>query len=206
MNKGTAEPYRMFTSRAEYRILLRQDNADLRLTPKVASLGMHNLDQRLERAAQKEAAAEEITNYFHRASIEPGSINAILEMHGTAALKQSVKMINLLLRPQINMELLRKHIPALDSFLKDFDQERIDLAEVNMKYEGYIQKEKDLVDKMNRLEEVFLPDLNYHNISSLSSEAREKLTRIKPRTIGQASRISGVSPADISVLLVHVGR
>lgn len=115
-------------------------------------------------------------------------------------------MINLLLRPQINMELLRKHIPALDSFLKDFDQERIDLAEVNMKYEGYIQKEKDLVDKMNRLEEVFLPDLNYHNISSLSSEAREKLTRIKPRTIGQASRISGVSPADISVLLVHVGR
>jgi len=206
INKGTAEPYRMFTSRAEYRILLRQDNADLRLTPKVASLGMHNLDQRLERAAQKEAAAEEITNYFHRASIEPGSINAILEMHGTAALKQSVKMINLLLRPQINMELLRKHIPALDSFLKDFDQERIDLAEVNMKYEGYIQKEKDLVDKMNRLEEVFLPDLNYHNISSLSSEAREKLTRIKPRTIGQASRISGVSPADISVLLVHVGR
>ena len=206
INKGTAEPYRMFTSRAEYRILLRQDNADLRLTPKVASLGMNNLDQRLERAAQKEAAAEEITNYFHRASIEPGSINAILEMHGTAALKQSVKMINLLLRPQINMELLRKHIPALDSFLKDFDQERIDLAEVNMKYEGYIQKEKDLVDKMNRLEEVFLPDLNYHNISSLSSEAREKLTRIKPRTIGQASRISGVSPADISVLLVHVGR
>ena len=206
INKGTAEPYRMFTSRAEYRILLRQDNADLRLTPKVASLGMNNLDQRLERAAQKEAAAEEITNYFHRASIEPGSINAILEMHGTAALKQSVKMINLLLRPQINMELLRKHIPALDSFLKDFDQERIDLAEVNMKYEGYIQKEKDLVDKMNRLEEVFLPDLNYHNISSLSSEAREKLTRIKPRTIGQASRISGVSPADISVLLVHDGR
>lgn len=206
INKGTSEPYRMFTSRAEYRILLRQDNADLRLTPRVAAIGMHNLDHRLERAASKEAAADEITTYFNRVSIEPGSINAILETHGTAGLKQSVKMINLLLRPQISMSILRSHIPSLETFLQAFDQESIDLAEVNMKYEGYIQKERELVEKMNRLEEVFLPDLNYHNISSLSTEAREKLTRIKPRTIGQASRISGVSPADISVLLVHVGR
>ena len=206
INKGTNEPYRMFTSRAEYRILLRQDNADLRLTPKVAALGMQGTESRLDRVNVKEKAAASIARFFQEASIEPGAINHLLLQQGTSELKQSVKMINLLLRPQLNMTILREHIPALRDFLISFDEESIDLAEVNLKYDGYIQKEKEMVAKMNRLEEVFLPDLNYHKITSLSTEAREKLTRIKPRTIGQASRISGVSPADISVLLVHVGR
>jgi tRNA uridine 5-carboxymethylaminomethyl modification enzyme len=207
VNKGTKEPYRMFTSRAEYRILLRQDNADLRLTPLVHKLGMQGLEECMERVRQKAAAADEIEKFVRDFSVDPGQINGLLESQGSAPLRQKVKLHGVLLRPKINIESLRPVLPALDEFLRQYEQEFIDLAEINMKYEGYIKKEKEMVEKMNRLEEVRLhEDFDYHLLNSLSKEAREKLSRIKPRTVGQASRISGVSPADISVLLVHMGR
>ncbi|MEM9824104.1 MAG: tRNA uridine-5-carboxymethylaminomethyl(34) synthesis enzyme MnmG [Bacteroidota bacterium] len=207
VNKGTEEPYRMFTSRAEYRILLRQDNADLRLTPIAERLGMKNIGQRLERVEQKSLAAKAIEKHIRKSSISPDAINAYLESKNSAPLKQKVKLHSVLLRPNISMDGLRKVLPELDQFLNGFDAEFVDLAEINMKYQGYIQKEQEMVEKMNRLEEVRLKEnFNYQDLISLSAEAREKLSVIKPRTIGQASRISGVSPSDISILLVHMGR
>lgn len=207
VNKGTNEPYRMFTSRAEYRILLRQDNADLRLTPLAHQLGMQGLEERMERVEEKRAAAKAIQKYFEETSIAPEEVNGFLQEKGTAPLRQKVKLHGVLLRPQINLAELRQAIPAIDQYLNPIDQEYVDLAEINMKYEGYIRKEEEMVAKMNRLEAVRLTEhFDYQQLVSLSAEAREKLTQIKPRTIGQASRISGVSPADISVLLVHMGR
>lgn len=207
VNKGTKEPYRMFTSRAEYRILLRQDNADLRLTPLAHQIGMQGLEERLERVKTKEAAALAIDKEVREMSVGPDALNGMLEAQGSAPLRQKVKLHSVLLRPRVKMQDLRDHIPALDQYLQQYDQEFIDLAEVNMKYEGYLVKEQEMVDKMNRLEEVRLHDhIDYRELQSLSAEAREKLTQLRPRTIGQASRISGVSPSDISVLLVYVGR
>ena len=207
VNKGTEEPYRMFTSRAEYRILLRQDNADIRLTPLAHKLGMLNMDERMARVEEKLEASNKIEKYFRDSSIAPEHINPYLASKGTAALKQKVKLHGVLLRPHISVLELREVLPDLDQFLSQHTPEYVDLAEINMKYEGYIRKEKEMVEKMNRLEQVYLKeDFDYHELVSLSAEAREKLTTIKPRTIGQASRISGVSPADISVLLVHMGR
>ncbi|MBX2875874.1 MAG: tRNA uridine-5-carboxymethylaminomethyl(34) synthesis enzyme MnmG [Saprospiraceae bacterium] len=207
VNKGTKEPYRMFTSRAEYRILLRQDNADLRLTPLAHKLGMQGLDERLERVKEKEAAAKAIKKFFEETSISPDEVNGFLQEKGTAPLKQKVKMHGVLLRPQINLAELRQAVPTIEQYLNPIEQEYVDLAEINMKYEGYIRKEEEMVAKMNRLESVRLTEsFDYQQLVSLSSEAREKLSQLKPRTIGQASRISGVSPADISVLLVHMGR
>lgn len=207
VNKGTKEPYRMFTSRAEYRILLRQDNADLRLTPLAHKLGMTGLDERLARVEEKREAAKAIQKYFQETSISPDNVNGFLEEKGTAPLKQKVKMHGVLLRPQIHLAELRQAVPAIHQYLTPIDQEYVDLAEINMKYEGYIRKEEEMVAKMNRLESVRLTEsFDYQQLVSLSAEAREKLSQIKPRTIGQASRISGVSPADISVLLVHMGR
>jgi tRNA uridine 5-carboxymethylaminomethyl modification enzyme len=207
VNKGTKEPYRMFTSRAEYRILLRQDNADLRLTPLAEKIGMQGLEERMERVRHKQEAAKEIERHFEDMSVSPDSINSYLESKNSAAIRQKVKLKGVLLRPHIGVEGLREALPRLDEFLGQYDQETVDLAVINMKYEGYIRKEQEMVEKMNRLEAVRLYDnFNYDEVTSLSAEAREKLSRIKPRTIGQASRISGVSPSDISVLLVHVGR
>ncbi|MEM8908039.1 MAG: tRNA uridine-5-carboxymethylaminomethyl(34) synthesis enzyme MnmG [Bacteroidota bacterium] len=207
VNKGTEEPYRMFTSRAEYRILLRQDNADLRLSPIAQELGMQDMETRMSRVQEKAEAAKSIDRYFRKRSITPDSVNAYLERKNSAPLKQKVKMHSVLLRPNISMAELRQVLPDLDTFLSDFDQEFVDLAEINMKYEGYIQKEQEMVDKMNRLEAVRLKEgFDYRTLTSLSAEAREKLSVIQPRTIGQASRISGVSPSDISILLVHMGR
>lgn len=207
VNKGTNEPYRMFTSRAEYRILLRQDNADIRLTPRVSDLGMEGLDQRLDRVRQKETDAEEITRIFEKYSVAPEELNGYLESIGSAPLKQKVKLHSVLVRPHIGINALREVLPEVDQALSKFDPEVVELAEINMKYAGYIEKEQEMVDKMNRLEAVKLHDgFDYHSLPSLSAEAREKLTKIKPGTIGQASRISGVSPSDVSVLLVHVGR
>ena len=207
VNKGTSEPYRMFTSRAEYRILLRQDNADLRLTPLACQLGMQGLEERMARVQEKTAAAGAIEKFVREQSVDPGRINGFLEDQGSALLRQKVKMFGLLARPKVTMSELRLALPEFDRFLEGFDKECINLAEINMKYEGYIKKEKEMVEKMNRLEEVRLADdFDYHQLGSLSKEAREKLSRLRPGTIGQASRISGVSPADISVLLVHLGR
>lgn len=207
VNKGTKEPYRMFTSRAEYRILLRQDNADLRLSPIAHKLGVAGMDDRMERVHAKAHAAREIERHLESMSVHPDQINGYLNQLGSAPLTQKVKLLGILLRPQIGLADLRAVLPDLHTYLGAFDEESVNLAEINMKYAGYIKKEQELVDKMSRLEEVNLHDnLDYGGLKSLSAEAREKLTRMKPRTIGQASRISGVSPADISVLLVHLGR
>jgi tRNA uridine 5-carboxymethylaminomethyl modification enzyme len=207
VNKGTKEPYRMFTSRAEYRILLRQDNADVRLTPLAHELGIRGTDERMERVHTKVAAAQAIEKYFAETSVAPDDINGFLESKGSAPIRQKVKLDGILLRPNIDLADLRQVLPGLQQFLQQYDTEFAQLAEINMKYEGYIRREQEMVDKMNRLEEVrLLENFDYSKLNSLSAEAREKLNKIKPRTIGQASRISGVTPADVSVLLVHMGR
>jgi tRNA uridine 5-carboxymethylaminomethyl modification enzyme len=207
VNKGTKEPYRMFTSRAEYRILLRQDNADLRLTPLAHKLGMSGLEARMERVHLKVEAARAIEKFFRDYSVEPELANRFLEEQGTAPINQKVKLHGILLRPQMGIDGLRQILPAVDEFLQPFEQECIETAEINMKYEGYIEREQERVEKMDRLESLRLSDnFDYHQLHSLSKEARDKLSTVRPGTIGQASRISGVSPADISVLLVHLGR
>lgn len=207
VNKGTEEPYRMFTSRAEYRILLRQDNADLRLTPIAHRLGVEEMDERMERVSEKIRTVEAIRQFFERASCGPDEINGLLEQLGSAPLRQKVKLNTILLRPGIGIRQLRSVLPVLDDFLHPFRSEFIEQAEIQLKYETYIEKEREMAEKMNRLEDLrLLEHFDYHALPSLSMEARLKLSQIKPRTIGQASRISGVSPSDISVLLVHAGR
>ncbi len=207
VNKGTQEPYRMFTSRAEYRILLRQDNADLRLTPLAHKLGVKGSEERMVGVRQKEEAIKRIKGILDNTSVAPGEINAYLESVGSAALNQKVKMISLLRRPNVDIQGLASSLPGLKSELADIPPSYVESAEVGIKYEGYIQKESEMADKMNRLEAVNIkPDFDFSILQSLSAEAREKLKTQRPRTIGQASRISGVSPSDISVLLVHMGR
>ncbi|HRK83977.1 MAG TPA: tRNA uridine-5-carboxymethylaminomethyl(34) synthesis enzyme MnmG [Saprospiraceae bacterium] len=207
INKGTQEPYRMFTSRAEYRILLRQDNADLRLTPLAYQMGMMNMEARMERVRAKEEAAKAIERFLRDTSADPAELNGFLSELDSSPLRQKTKLHGILLRPNVSMAGLSRAVPALHHFLAGFDQESIELAEINLKYEGYIDKEREMADKLNRLEEVKLPEnFDYQPLVSLSKEAREKLSRIRPRTIGQAGRISGVTPADVSVLLVHIGR
>jgi tRNA uridine 5-carboxymethylaminomethyl modification enzyme len=207
VNKGTKEPYRMFTSRAEYRILIRQDNADLRLTPIAQALGMKEFDTRMEEVTKKQDAIRSIEKYLSNTSITQDQANGWLSNIDSAPLKQSVKLKTVLSRPRVHLaDLVKVHEP-LKQFLSDIPKDFVESAEVNIKYEGYLTKEQEMVEKMNRLENLILKDdFDYDGISSLSAEAREKLVEIKPRTIGQASRISGVSPSDISVLLVHVGR
>ncbi len=207
VNKGTKEPYRMFTSRAEFRILLRQDNADLRLTPLAHQLGMQGLEDRMHQVETKMEKEKEVDQYLRKYSVEPSAVNPYLTQLDSAPINQKVKLHSILLRPKVGIPGLRQALPDLDHFLQQYSSEVVSLAEINMKYAGYIRKEEEMVEKMNRLESVVLKeDINYHDLVSLSAEAREKLSEIKPRTIGQASRISGVSPADISVLLVHMGR
>lgn len=207
ITKGTLEPYRMFTSRAEHRILLRQDNADIRLTPLVQTIGMHGLDQRMNRVHEKMEGIKKIDQLLSAMNVDPDMINPMLESLGSAPILQKTRASQLLSRPHIGIDQLRPYLPELTSALSDFDEEMIGLAEVDIKYKGYIEREQEMVDKMNRLESLNLHEsIDYTRISSLSLESREKLTRLRPRTLGQASRISGVSPSDISVLLVHMGR
>ncbi len=207
VNKGTEEPYRMFTSRAEYRILLRQDNADVRLTHYAQKLGMRGADERMERVTAKTESAAIIEQFFKTTSITPDQVNGFLESIGTSPISQKIKLANILARPQITMQTLRAAIPLVEDFVGKHDNEFVEMAEITMKYEGYIQKEQDMVTKMSRLEDVkLLENFNYHSLHSLSIEARQKLTKIKPATIGQASRISGVSPSDISILLISMGK
>jgi len=207
VSKGTQEPYRMFTSRAEYRILLRQDNADLRLTPIAHRLGMIGADVRMERVRRKDQAAVEIEQFLRNATVSPDDINGYLQQVESAPTVQKVKLYNILLRPQVDLKSLGDALPELGRFLAPYEQEFVELAEIGLKYEGYIKKEEEMVSKMNRLEDMRLQeDFDYRSISALSNEARDKLARMRPLTLGQASRISGVSPADVSVLLVHLGR
>ncbi|MGZ3901521.1 MAG: tRNA uridine-5-carboxymethylaminomethyl(34) synthesis enzyme MnmG, partial [Bacteroidia bacterium] len=199
-------PYRMFTSRAEHRLLLRQDNADIRLSPIGHDLGLVS-DERLDTVHQKIKNSDAIVAYTRSRSIDPASINGLLENLGTSALSQSAKLFNLLSRPQVGFEELRKADDSLDQLLSEYNKETIEQAEIKIKYESYFEKELEIVARMKKMEDKEInPDFDYHPLVSLSKEAREKLMKIKPRTLGQASRISGVTPSDISVLMVHISR
>jgi tRNA uridine 5-carboxymethylaminomethyl modification enzyme len=207
ITKGTEEPYRMFTSRAEYRTLLRQDNADSRLTPKGFELGLAS-EKRLKRMEEKHEQAEKFVQFFRDTSVKPEEINPVLESNNSATVNQSGKLFKIFARPNISMDDVRK-IDSVESFIQDnnLDVEVIEQAEIQVKYSGYIAKEKLNADKLTRLEYVKIPEnFDYSQIKSMSFEAREKLKKIQPTSIAQASRISGVSPNDISVLLVYLGR
>lgn len=204
VTKGTEEPYRMFTSRAEHRLLLRQDNADIRLSAIGHKLGLIS-NERLEKVNSKIKNTDEIVGYLKSTSIQPDAVNHVLEEAGTPAISQSVKMFQLITRPQIGFDNIRPADKNLHALLNKFDQDTIEQAEIKVKYESYFEKELEIVDKMKRMEDQLInTEFNYLELVSLSKEAREKLMKIKPRTLGQASRISGVSPSDISVLMVHM--
>jgi len=209
ITKGTEEPYRMFTSRAEYRILLRQDNADFRLTRKAHELGLAS-ETRIEALNRKYAAIDKITDFLKKTSISPEEAKPLLNRCATALLTQRTKLSTLLLRPQISIKDIAQDLGSLSEFIShcsDCGTEVMEEAEILIKYEGYIVKEQEIADKLTRLENMPLRrDLDYHMLKSLSTEARQKLSFVRPETIGQAARISGVSPADISVLIVHLGR
>lgn len=208
VTKGTEEPYRMFTSRAEYRILLRQDNADSRLTPLSHTLGLAS-DERMRRLEEKQGRLKAVCSYLKTESVELENTNEYLTSLNSAPLNQKVKMASVLSRPNVHLDTWARANPSLKESiqrLSENDEEVISQSEILVKYEGYINKEKELANKMRNLEDVPLPELDYHMIASLSNEAREKLTKIKPINIGQASRISGVSPSDVSILMVHIGR
>lgn len=207
ITKGTEEPYRMFTSRAEYRTLLRQDNADYRLTPMSHAMGLASLE-RMERMEHKYSKSDAFIQFFKDTSVAPELINPILESRESATVKQSDKMFKFFSRPNITMNDMRK-IPEVEEFVQteELDHESLEQTEIQVKYAGYIEKEKNNADKLHRLEGIKIPsNFDYGKLKSLSFEAREKLTEIKPVTVSQASRISGVSPNDISVLLVYMGR
>jgi tRNA uridine 5-carboxymethylaminomethyl modification enzyme len=206
VTKGTEEPYRMFTSRAEHRLLLRQDNADIRLSPIGHELGLID-DERLDKVKQKVKNSDDIVTYAKTKSVEAAQINSTLQELGTTPLPQNVKLVSLISRPQVGFNDLRKADAPLDALLSAYDDETVEQAEIKIKYESYFDKELEIVERMRKMEDKEInPEFNYHQLVSLSKEAREKLMRIKPRTLGQASRISGVSPSDISVLMVHISR
>ncbi|AUC78669.1 tRNA uridine-5-carboxymethylaminomethyl(34) synthesis enzyme MnmG [Nonlabens sp. MB-3u-79] len=207
ITKGTDEPYRMFTSRAEYRTLLRQDNADLRLTPRAVELGIVT-PEALSRVERKANESEKMVQFLRDTSYDYKEMNPLLEAKGSKVVTQNDKLFKVFSRPQINLEDI-KTISQVKSYLEenDLDDDILEQVEVHVKYAGYISKEKDNADKLHRLENVKIPsNYDFKSIKSLSYEAREKLTKIQPVTVSQASRISGVSPSDISVLLVHMGR
>ena len=207
ITKGTEEPYRMFTSRAEYRTLLRQDNADLRLTPKAYDLGIAS-EKRLKRMEEKHSKAADFVQFFKDTSVKPEEANPVLEEKNSSPVKQQDKMFKIFSRPNITIDDVRK-FNAVENYIQEnnLDNEVIEQTEIQVKYSGYIAKEKQNADKLNRLEYVKIPsDFDYSKIKSMSFEAREKLKSIQPTSIAQASRISGVSPNDISVLLVYMGR
>ncbi|MFD2100176.1 tRNA uridine-5-carboxymethylaminomethyl(34) synthesis enzyme MnmG [Flagellimonas iocasae] len=207
ITKGTEEPYRMFTSRAEYRTLLRQDNADFRLTPKGYAIGLAK-EERMRKMENKQEKAESFVSFFKKTSFDPEEINPILESLDSATVKQSDKLFKVFSRPKVTMDHMLQ-LSSVSEFVEEnnLNSEVMEQAEIEVKYSGYIEKEKNNADKLQRLESVRIPDnFDYSKLKSLSFEAREKLESIQPVTISQASRISGVSPADISVLLVYLGR
>lgn len=210
VTKGVDEPYRMFTSRAEYRILLRQDNADIRLTSLSHAIGLAS-DERMRRVGEKERYTTQLSDYIINTSIVPSQANVVLEQLGTPSIQQKVKLVNLLLRPEISMKelcaihpILSEQFDVIPSSLQD---EVISASEIQLKYQRYIEKEQEVANRILKFEDIQLPDdIDYFSIQSLSYEAREKLSNMRPRTLGQASRISGVSPADVSVLLILISR
>jgi tRNA uridine 5-carboxymethylaminomethyl modification enzyme len=205
VNKGTDEPYRMFTSRAEYRILLRQDNADIRLTEKAHKLGMAS-DEALKQVQKRKEETNKLIKDFKKTSITPSEINPLLLELETAEIPQNYKLDQILSRPQVSMQNLLS-LEIVKKLTENLEEEVILQAEILLKYEGYLEKEQLLAEKMNRLEDIKIWDnFDYANLKSLSIEAREKLKKYQPKTLGQASRISGISPSDVSILMVHLGR
>jgi len=206
INKGTEEPYRMFTSRAEFRTLLRQDNADLRLTEKSHQIGLAS-NERVEKVAVKKQAVKDIIDLLSQLAVEPGEINGFFEKIQTASINEKYKAAKLLLRPNVELTDLIKAVPQLEIALSKYDPDTLEQASIQIKYEAYIEKEKELVQKMSLLENQLIPDaFDYTRLSALSTEARQKFHKIKPRTLGQASRISGVNPSDVQILMVYMGR
>ena len=209
ITKGTEEPYRMFTSRAEYRILLRQDNADLRLTEKGFNIGLAS-ERRMNKVSEKQVKTEELIKFIRKTSIEPERINPILKKKKTSPIKQKVKMDGVLARPFLTIQDLQSANDNLTEFIDNIGNEKLEVleqAEIMIKYKGYLDREQDVADKLSRLEYVIIPDeIDYSKFSSLSNEAKEKLNEIRPGTLGQASRISGIKPSDISVLMIYLGR
>lgn len=205
ITKGTEEPYRMFTSRAEYRLLLRQDNADIRLTEKAYNLGLAK-EERLKNMEEKVAKSSELEEFLRETSLKPGIINPILEANESSPVDQAYRAAQILTRPNLSLEKLTA-IDFIKEKVEQYNEEQKEQAEINIKYKGYIEKERDNVAKLQRLETIRIPeDFDYSKISSLSAEAKQKLNKIQPKTIAQAGRISGVSPADINVLLIYLGR
>jgi tRNA uridine 5-carboxymethylaminomethyl modification enzyme len=206
INKGTDEPYRMFTSRAEFRTLLRQDNADIRLTERSYRLGLAS-QERMDRVRAKNEAVIKAKELLSTISLEPDAINAFLETVPSSVLVNKQKVMQLLLRPNISLEAMQNAVPSLQAALQAFDRETLEQVEILAKYDTYIEKERELVAKMSQLEDLTIPDnFNYDKLVSLSNEARQKFTTIRPRTLGQASRISGVNPSDVQILMVFMGR
>jgi len=209
VTKGVDEPYRMFTSRAEYRILLRQDNADERLTPKAILLGTASRE-RVKRMEEKYEMVNEIIGFVKNYSISPGEINQFLKERGTAEINQKVKAINIATRPQVELNDLLSNIPNAESLTFNRSERRreiIEAAEISIKYSGYLERERGVADKIKRMEELKISsDINYDELASISTEGRQKLSKIRPETIGQASRISGVSTSDVSILIMYLGR
>ncbi len=209
ITKGVDEPYRMFTSRAEYRLMLRQDNADLRLTPLAFELGMVSED-RMEQCQKKERALMDIEKYTQNNSAEPDDVNPYLKEAGTPEINQKTRISQIILRPQVHLEALIENLPNFKEFVQSENlasKDILESAEILLKYSSYIRKEEDIADRLNRLENLKLsPDFDYHGLQSISYEAREKLSKIKPATLGQASRISGVSPSDINVLAIYLSK
>lgn len=206
INKGTDEPYRMFTSRAEFRTLLRQDNADLRLTEKSYRLGLAS-QERMELVKAKKEAVEKIKEILAAISLEPEETSAFLESVQSSPLVAKQKAAQVLLRPNIGLEKMMEYIPSLKTTLKNFSKDTLEQAEIQLKYDTYIEKEKELVAKMSQLEDLIIPDnFDYEKLVSLGTEAKQKFKKIKPRTLGQASRISGVNPSDVQILMVFMGR
>ena len=207
--KGVDEPYRMFTSRGEYRILLRQDDADMRLTERSYQLGLAKRE-RYDMVCRKREAVQHLIDFTKEYSIKADKINDTLESLGTARLAHGCKLIDLLSRPQITIENIAPHIPAFQAELDkvtDRKEETLEAAEVLIKYKGYIDRERMIADKIHRLESIKIKGkFDYANLNSLSTEARQKLIKIDPETLAQASRIPGISPSDINVLLVLLGR
>jgi tRNA uridine 5-carboxymethylaminomethyl modification enzyme len=208
VTKGTEEPYRMFTSRAEYRILLRQDNADFRLTERSYKIGLAKKD-RLDAVKEKYLKVDDVVKYLKTSSADPSEVNPYLEAQLSPGVTQKVKFSGIVARPQVSLINMKNAMPSLQAYFSErmIGDDDLSLAEIQMKYEGYIKKEQEVADKLSRLEHIELhSNFDYTALKSLSTEARQKLSAIKPRNIGQASRISGVSPADISVLMVFLGR
>jgi tRNA uridine 5-carboxymethylaminomethyl modification enzyme len=206
INKGTDEPYRMFTSRAEYRILLRQDNADIRLTKKGYELGLAS-ENSYQTTLSKEQQIEDVLKTLRSASVDPEQMNPVLENHQSALLKQKIKADQLIKRPGLGMNDLVQGSSILQELTERYDKKVIEQAEILLKYETYIEKEEKMAEKLSSLDHLYIrKTLNYREVKALSNEAREKLSHIRPETIGQAARISGVSPSDISVLMVYLNK